>query len=771
MFNSANLKSKKSLIYRLLVLTICFFSLIYSYFYGSSPVSAHRPHDVVIQVRVSPEYENDQTLFIIVRHNLFKSVDGGKSWQRIIKGIDATGFLMDLSGDQKSNQVMYLSTNYDGIYKTEDGGDSWFKVNNGLNTLILDQLFVDPNSAEFVVAAGNDKKLYKTEDGGSTWQETLTADANITAILITENEGTIIAGDEQGNLYISRNRGQEWQESKLLSQDDTGAITAITTANDHLWIGTAKKGVYKSTEQGFVATNQGLGDLRITDLLANDSTNLYASTWDQGFFISNDDGDTWTKSIQGLQKDAQADQLKEPHFSVLAKSGNNIFLGGFDGLFKSEDLGKSWNLLETLSLGTVVSYDISPNYLNDQTLAIVTYVGNFYLSQDGGKTWTPRNKGLEIARLDSNYVPYKTQHPRRFFDIAFSPNYENDQTIFSSLLWTQVAISNNQAESWNVVSLPSEVRGIQIVPSPNYASDQTVYVANQQGLIFKSTNGGKNFSLAGKIGQAPGNDPPSLVISPNFASDQTLYSYTDQGIYKSTDGGKKWTSVNLKGKHDLQLAISPNYQNDQILLASSHLGLFKTEDQGKSWVNLSIAELGLDHYLDGVAISPNYENDQTIIVSARGKGLYKSVDGGQNFQAIGDRNLPYSRMWQVPSSGLAVRFSPNYAQDNTIYSFGSATTEMYKSTDGGKTWATLSVPINPVPMVEEYDLSTSVSLWYSLYRGKIFQFFLAVVVGLIAYIVVGFFPWEKQIPLSKSQIKLFSGFVSFLLVFFLLNQI
>ncbi len=773
MFNYAGFKSKKYLINKLLVLIICFISLIYSYFYAIAPVSAHRPHHVVIQVRLSPEYENDQTLFIIVRHNLFKSVDGGKTWQRIVNGIDAMGRLIDLGGDNKNNQVMYLTTDYGGVYKTEDGGISWFKVNNGLNTLIFDKVKVDPNSADFVLVSGGDKKLYKTENGGKNWQETLTANDNITSILITENQGILIAGDAQGHLYISKNRGQDWQQLNNFKQENTGAITAITGNGNSFWIGTDKKGVYKTEDGGesFSTANEGLSDPKITDLLIDGSNNLYATTWDQGFFVSSNGGETWTKQIQGLQKDAQADDLKLPHFNVSAKNKDTVFLGAFDGLFKSENSGKNWQFLETLSLGTVVSYDISPNYINDQTVAIVTYVGNFYLSEDGGKTWIPRNKGLEIARLDTDYEPYKTQHPRRFFDVAFSPNYDQDNTIFSSLLWTQIATSTNKGESWNPVSLPNEVRGIQIVPSPNYASDKTVYLANQQGLIFKSTNGGKSFSPIGNINKTPGNDPPSLIISPNFASDQTLYSYTGKGIYQSTDGGKKWTSVNLKEKYNLQLAISPNYQNDKTLIASSHVGLFKTEDQGNTWKILPIADLPEEPFLEGVAISPNYENDQTILVSARGEGLYKSVDGGQNFQPIGDQNLPYSKMLQVPSSGLAVRFSPTYAQDNTLYSIASATTEMYKSTDGGNTWETLSVAINPVPMVEEYDLPTSISIWLSFYRGKVLRFLIAVVAGLLAYILVGFLKLEKQIPLSKSQIKIASGVVSFIVVFLVLNLI
>ncbi|MBE9068922.1 hypothetical protein IQ260_19955 [Leptolyngbya cf. ectocarpi LEGE 11479] len=52
------------------------------------PVQAHRPHDVVTQVKLSPRYTQDTTVYTVVRGNVFKSVDGGNNWQRIVEGFD-----------------------------------------------------------------------------------------------------------------------------------------------------------------------------------------------------------------------------------------------------------------------------------------------------------------------------------------------------------------------------------------------------------------------------------------------------------------------------------------------------------------------------------------------------------------------------------------------------------------------------------------------------------------------------------------------------------
>lgn len=186
-----------------LVMIISFVSLVSSSFLAIAPALAHRPHDVVQQVRLSPNYENNQTIFLIVRYNLFKSTDNGKSWQRIVKGINGVGELNDLSGNLKDDKIMYLTSKYNEIYRTENGGDSWFKVNNGLTNSYLRHVYVDPNSANFLVVSDSKNKLYKTENGGENWQEILTAKNEITSILITEKEGAIIIGDRNGDIFIS----------------------------------------------------------------------------------------------------------------------------------------------------------------------------------------------------------------------------------------------------------------------------------------------------------------------------------------------------------------------------------------------------------------------------------------------------------------------------------------------------------------------------------------------------------------------------------------
>lgn len=150
---------------------------------------------------------------------------------------------------------------------------------------------------------------------------------------------------------------------------------------------------------------------------------IFVSTWYAGVFRSDDGGGTWTKYSTGLTSDAQADlaRFKSPHFSEVRMSKNflqdrTIFVGGYDGLFKSTDAGNRWLAIETLSAKIIMSLAISPQSQGRSTMAMTTLLGGAYLSADQGTTWGKINQGLADVHL---------------LDIAFSPNFPSDGALFT----------------------------------------------------------------------------------------------------------------------------------------------------------------------------------------------------------------------------------------------------------------------------------------------------------------------------------------------------
>ncbi|WP_094678057.1 YCF48-related protein [Hydrocoleum sp. CS-953] len=708
---------------------------------------AHRPHDVVTHVELSPNYQQDKTVLIVVRNNLYRSSDGGVSWQRITQGLDYSSLLIPaLELSQQNDGVAFLGTSGDGIYRSSDKGITWQNTSKGLDELAIDDIIISPTSSKIVLASISDR-LYLTQNSGESWKQVFQSKSPIEALGFS-NDGKLVIVANTKELLVSGDSGATWQASDRAASGlplDSPIVAIEPMLGGpvgSMWLGTQTQGIFQTSDQGKTWTKQAIPianelvkDIKIIPGSQNEPQ-LFVSTANTGLFYW--DGQEWQPRTQGLIIDSQAEEMEQPSFTELEFSldGSVTFLAGFDGLFKSEDQGQKWQDLETILRSTVVAMAAS----NDSTLATVDYVGNINISSDGGQTWKIAQRGLEEPWFTRKWESLPPNYdPRRYFDVAFSPNYDQDKTLWASLLWTKVATSQDGGISWSIASMPKEERGLTIGVSPDFSNDNTVYILPQKGNIYRSQNGGKDFEKIGQVPALQGNTGSSIAISPNFASDRTIYVTGEKGIYKSTDAGKNWEAISentaLAEAGKMQIAISPDFARDQTLFVSTRgRGLFESRDGGKTWnQRLNIPGLGTDSpELEAIAISPNYENDKTLVLGVLGLGLYKSEDGGQSFQQIADASLPISRINTVPSSGKPIVFSPNYVNDRTIYSFGSASLEIFKlTTDNGKTKETLAIQ-NSESMGEANFLS-NIRLALFVYQGLLKR----VLVLLVGLIVVG----------------------------------
>jgi len=716
--------------------------LILIYLLGGARVTlAHNPHDVIDTLELSPSYGQDGTLFIFTLvEGLQKSTDGGLSWKILANGLDNRGSVSSIaiSPSYSSDQTLFISTRGDGVYRSQDGGASWVKVNDKLDDLNIHLLSIsaDYDADETLLAADTQGGLHKTTNGGRSWYRLLDNGVQITAMAFFGDgqKDAVLIGDRNGALHLSTDAGELWQQ---LSQiPDVGAITSIalppnSSIDSPLFIGTERGGVFKTVDGGisFVAANNGLSNspsgaagwcgsdseqssifirsLATSPDYGTDAT-VFASTWCQAVFQSNDGGNSWQLYSQGVTTHSQADtpQYRLPHFGDLRISrtfsqDRTVFLGGFAGLFKSTDGGHTWTELEPSPPGTTTGLAVSSK--DDSMIAVTTSGGGLYTMDKRAARWTIRNKGLNRIEL---------------MDVAFSPNYPSDNTIF--LVSEQdYVISKDGGNSWNAnkvkykeswikrmirfalyklgLPIPDAIRRPRIIldwiaVSPGFASDDTIYFGTRYDGVYESVDGAESWSAVW-----PDHQTASLAISPDFTSDRTLFAVDrHEGVHKTVDGGDTWRPVNkgltlfvgtqqfTASRGDFKLVISPNYRNDQTVFLGSPGGLYKTTDGGKSWQVLEVGAAELYDCIIGLAMSPNYESDQTVVVSVRGKGLFESDDGGLTFVEIGTDLINSNYCLS------GIEFSPSYATDYTIY--GMSREEVFQSTDGGHSWQMLPRP-------------------------------------------------------------------------------
>ena len=379
--------------------TICFSLLIGIFlFFDVEAALAHTPHDIILQVAISPTYDQDQTLFIYssTEGGLLKSEDGGKSWKIVGTGLNNKYELSSLDISYQSKKTLFFSSLGDGIYKSQDEGVSWNKVNQGLGTLNIDLVSIAPDSADVVLAAGTEQGLYKTENGGASWTQVMAEENKITAIaFFPKQNNQVIVGDRQGNLYFSRDRAESWK--RLVTLENSGAIQAVAISPSYetdqtVWVGTEQEGIFQTVDGGvsFAKINNGIWEgaimsLAISPNYQTDST-IFASTWHEGVFRSNDGGKSWKKSSKGLTQTGQANTYNKPHFSDLSISptysqDQAVFIAGFDGLFKSTNGGRVWRQMDIANgvAGIIRDIALSPDYKNDSMVAITTHYKGVYI--------------------------------------------------------------------------------------------------------------------------------------------------------------------------------------------------------------------------------------------------------------------------------------------------------------------------------------------------------------------------------------------------------
>jgi hypothetical protein len=326
----------------------------------------------------------------------------------------------------------------------------------------------------------------------------------------------------------------------------------------------------------------------------NDCT-LYVATHTTGVHKSTDCGDTWFEANNGLTKSS----LRQVEIPPDATDGNTLYTLSDDGhLFISTDGAANWSLVSTSMQGfDYRNLAFSADFGTDQTIYASAegwsweeYGGGpgVFKSSDGGVTWIRMAGGMTNDNV-RKVIP--------------SPDPIAKEVIFA-LTYSGIEKSSDGGLSWMNLPMPDPGLG-DLALSPTYASDQTIFASTHAGFIYSSNDGGVNWTGV----EVSGGDPRSLAISPNFNTDRTLCYFSDEGgnhIYCSTDGGSTWVKRDPLLTGHLQewgtrIAFSSNFPSDGTIFFLTNAGVSRSTDGGTTWSMVrGLRDLG---NVNGVSIS------------------------------------------------------------------------------------------------------------------------------------------------------------------------
>ena len=250
-------------------------------------------------------------------------------------------------------------------------------------------------------------------------------------------------------------------------------------------------------------------------------------------------------------------------------------------------------------------------------------------------------------------------------------------------------------------------RGGRVLAVAGVPGDPTTfYFGGVGGGVWRTTNGGHSWtplfdkepiSSIGAIAVADSN-PSVIYVGSGEACIRGNISYGN-GVYKSTDGGKTWTNVGLKGtQHIGALIVHPRNPDIVYVAALGHAygpnpdrGVYRTLDGGKNWEKVlykddhtGAIDVVFDPHNPNVLFAALYQVRRTpwsLESGGPGSGLYKSVDGGTTWKHLDGKGLPTSIMGRI---GVSV----SGGDSNRVYALTEAkdASGLYRSDDGGDTW-------------------------------------------------------------------------------------
>lgn len=611
-------------------------------------------------------------------------------------------------GEPGNPMVIYAGAADGGIWKTSDGGVTWAPVFDHEKVSAIGALAIAPSDHNTVWAGTGETwiirnnysmgdGIYKSTDGGATWQPM--------GLELTGHIGRIIVNPKDANIVYACAMGQAFRPQQ-------------------------ERGIYRTEDGGktwkrvlFVNEDTGCSELSLD---AHDPNTLVAGMWQiaihswgeesggpgGGVYISHDGGDTWKKladhGLPGADK-----PVGKVAVQIAPSDSNRIYAliqEDTPRFYRSDDRGNTWKVVNQLHVLSERSpyytrFAVAPDDENFIFFVAVTIV----YSRDGGQTLAD---DITIPAGDVHDVWYDPLDPNRVMvahdhGISVSLNREKTYATFTfPIAQMYHAFTDDQ--------IPYNVYGNR--------QDEPTFRGPSNSLPAEGFGGNAGI-LAGDWTQIGGCEPGFTV--PDWQDNNIVWSGCYNGDLTRMDlrtGQARWVSpwpmatygwapkdVKYRWHWTMPIAMSPHDHN-RVYAGSQYV--HETDDGGQSWKvispDLTLNDKSHEENSGGISVD-NLMTFEGSVLYAIAESPVKagviwtgSTDGQVNVTEDGGKNWTNvtKNIKDLPPWGTIFRVEPSnfdagtaYIVDNLREGSGDYNPYVYKTSDYGKTWKSISADI------------------------------------------------------------------------------